>query len=221
MRRRTGSPAIYLPGRGLSGGARMGFVIVDLSHPISAGMQTYPGLDPPRLRTVISRTASAQRLGSGVGFEIEALTLVGTTGTYLDAPFHFHADRPDIAEVPLQRLVNVPIMMIRAVGVTAVGADHFGDPSRLCGAAVLVQTGWSRHWGTPRYLEFDNPFLTPDAVDLLIAANVAVVGVDSLNIDNPSDPRRPAKHTRACSVPTSRSLSTSPTSTPFPTMAPD
>ena len=167
-------------------------MIVDLSHPIRPDMQTYPGLDPPQLRTVISRSVSARRLDGGVAFEIEALTLVGNTGTYLDAPFHYHADRADIAELPLQRLVNVPIVMIRAVGLIAVHAELFGDPSRLWGAAVLVHTGWSRHWGTPRYLEFDNPYITADAVDQLIAANPAVVGIDSLNIDNPNDPRRPA-----------------------------
>jgi kynurenine formamidase len=167
-------------------------VIVDLSHPISAGMQTYPGLEPPQLRTVISRDAAAQRLGTGAGFEIEALTLVGNTGTYLDAPFHFHADRADIAGIPLQRLVNIPIVVIRALGATVVSAEQFGDPSRLWGSAVLVHTGWSRHWGTPHYLEFDNPYLTQDAVDQLIAANVAIVGIDSLNIDNPRDLQRPA-----------------------------
>src|SRR5207245_2031104 len=103
-------------------------------------------------------------------------------------------DRADLAELPLERLVNVPIVIIRAVGARAVTADHLGDPSRLWGKSVLVHTGWSRHWGTARYLEFDNPFLGPDAVDQLVTANVALVGIDSLNIDDPNDQGRPAHH---------------------------
>src|SRR5213079_2155853 len=65
-------------------------------------------------------------------------------------------------------------------------------PGRLWGCAVLVHTGWSRHWGTPRYLDLDCPHLTAEAVDILVDANVALVGIDSLNIDDPTDPRRPA-----------------------------
>jgi arylformamidase len=178
----------------IGSGARISVVIVDLSHRIEPGMRTYPGLDPPTLRTVISRADSQQHLVSGVSFEIEALTLVGNTGTYLDAPFHFHADRADLAALPVERLVNVPIVVIRALEVRAVTTVHLGDPSRLWGGAVLINTGWSRHWGTDRYLDLDNPFLATDAVDALVAANAAIVGIDSLNIDDPADPRRPAHH---------------------------
>jgi len=167
-------------------------VIVDLSHDIVAGMATYPGLPGPRLEVMTSRVASAERLASGASFEIETLTLVGNTGTYLDAPYHFHADRADLAQLPLERLVNVPIAMVRAVGYAKVAAAGLGDLSGLWGHAVLVHTGWARHWGTPRYLDLDCPHLTADAVGALIDANAALVGIDSLNIDDPTDPERPA-----------------------------
>lgn len=167
-------------------------VIVELSHRVDPGMRVYPGLESPSLRTVVSRDESQQRLGPGVSFEIDELTLVGNTGTYLDAPFHFHADRADLAALPVERLVNVPIVVIRAVEARVVTATHLGDPSRLWGKAVLINTGWSRHWGTEHYFEFENPFLAADAVEALVAANVAIVGIDSLNVDDPADPRRPA-----------------------------
>jgi kynurenine formamidase len=169
-------------------------VIVDLSHRVVAGMLTYPGLAAPRLDVAVSREESAARLGSGASFEIGSLTLVGNTGTYLDSPYHFHADRADVAAVPLERLVNVPIAVVRAFGRGRVRAGDLGDPAGLWGRAVLVHTGWARHWGTPRYLEPDCPHLSADAVDVLVDANVALVGIDSLNIDNPADPRRPAHH---------------------------
>jgi kynurenine formamidase len=155
-------------------------------------MSTYPGLAGPRLEVTISRDESAARLGSGASFEIDSLTLVGNTGTYLDSPYHFHQEGADLGQLPLERLVNVPITMVRAVGQTAVTAVDLGDPGQLWGHAVLVHTGWARHWGSARYLEFDCPHLTADAVGALIDANVALVGIDSLNIDNPNDMRRPA-----------------------------
>jgi len=155
-------------------------------------MRTYPGLAGPQLQTVVSRMESAERLGSGVSLEIAAITLVGNTGTYVDAPFHFHADRADVAQLPLERLVNVPIVMIQVRDRSEVSADDLGERDRLWGRAVLVHTGWSRRWGTDRYLDFDCPHLRADAVDALVDANVAVVGIDSLNIDDPSDPDRPA-----------------------------
>lgn len=168
-------------------------MFVDLSHPIHQGMQTYPGIAGPDLNTVVDRAESARRLADGVSFAIGAVTLVGNTGTYLDAPFHFHADGADIAQVPLERLVEVPIIVVRTgEEPREIGPDALGDPSRLWGKAVLFHTGWSRHWATPRYLEFDNPFLTRATVEQLVAANVALVGIDSLNIDDPRDLARPA-----------------------------
>lgn len=169
-------------------------MIIDLSHEIVAGMTTYPGIAAPQVRVATSRVESAARLAPGVSFEIDTVTLAGNTGTYVDSPYHFHADRADLASLPLERLVDVPIVVIRAIGVSAVAADDLGDPGRLWGSAVLVHTGWARHWGTPQYLDLDCPHLTADAVRALVDANVAVVGIDSLNVDDPRDPHRPAHH---------------------------
>jgi kynurenine formamidase len=167
--------------------------IVELSHPVEHGMITYPGLPGPVISTHISRAESAARLGTGVSFHIGAIELVGNTGTYLDAPFHFHADGADLADLPADRLVDVPVVVVRAVGRPAVGPDLLGDPARLAGAAVLVHTGWSRHWGTEAYLS-GSPYLTADSARLLVAAGVALVGIDALNVDDTADLARPVHH---------------------------
>jgi kynurenine formamidase len=169
-------------------------VIIDLSHQIVADMTTYPGMAPPRVAVTTSREESAARLGTGVSFEIGSATLVGNTGTYLDSPYHYHPDRADIAQLPLERLVNVPVVVIHAFGEQVVTAAHLGHPGTLWGKAVLVHTGWARYWRTPRYLDLDCPHLAADAVEALVNANVALVGIDSLNIDDPMDPHRPAHH---------------------------
>jgi kynurenine formamidase len=64
----------------------------------------------------------------------------------------------------------------------------------VLGKAVLVHTGWDEHWRTDAYFE-GHPFLTEDAAELLAAAGARLVGIDSYNIDDVSDLRRPV-HTR-------------------------
>jgi arylformamidase len=53
-----------------------------------------------------------------------------------------------------------------------------------------VHTGWDRHWRTDRYLS-GHPFLTADAAEHLVDSGAALVGIDSLNIDDMADGSRP------------------------------
>jgi arylformamidase len=115
----------------------------------------------------------------------------GTTGTRIDAPSRLHADRADLAHLPLERLVNVPIVVVRAYAVPEVAAGQLGDPGLLWGKAVLVHTGWARRWGTAAYPEADGPYLAPPAVGMLVGANVALVGIDA-PLDEPAGPARQA-----------------------------
>jgi arylformamidase len=165
--------------------------LVDLSHPIEAGMTTYPGLPVPDIRQHLTREASRGHYAPGVTFRIDVITMCGNTGTYVDSPLHRHEGGADLASLPLERLVDVDCVRIDATGAgRAVSADVLRG-HELAGRAVLVHTGHDQHWRTEAYLR-GNPFLTRDAVDLLIAAGAAIVGIDSLNIDDTGDPERPA-----------------------------
>ncbi len=55
---------------------------------------------------------------------------------------------------------------------------------------MLVHTGWARHWGTEAYFH-GHPFLTAEAAEWLKAAGPALVGIDSLNIDDTVTGERP------------------------------
>jgi kynurenine formamidase len=165
--------------------------IVELSHPIAPGMPVYQGMPAPEYSTLVSREDSADRLAGGVSFHIGRLGLAANTGTYLDAPYHYHEDLPDIAGIPAARLVDVPALVVSAVGATAIGPDLLGDLP--AGVAVLVHTGWSRHWGTAEYAT-GAPYLTAAAVSVLLAAAPALVGIDALNVDDTADLTRPAHH---------------------------
>jgi kynurenine formamidase len=166
-------------------------LLIDLSHPIEAGMTTYPGLPVPEIRQHLTREASRGHYAPGVEFRIDVITLCGNTGTYVDSPAHRHAGGADLASLPLERLVDVPAVRIDVTGVgRAVTAAALRDAD-LAGRAVLVHTGHDRHWRTEAYAE-DNPFLARDAAELLVEAGAAIVGIDSLNIDDTGDGTRPA-----------------------------
>ncbi len=61
----------------------------------------------------------------------------------------------------------------------------------LQGLAVLFATGWDRHWRTDRYGAVEHPFLTVDAAQALVSGGAAVVGIDSVNIDDTRGTDRP------------------------------
>jgi len=76
-------------------------------------------------------------------------------------------------------------------GAQGFGPDAF-DGLDLSGRAVLLRTGWSRHWRAPEYGDLAHPFLTTAGARLLVEAGVALVGIDSVNIDDTRGGDRPA-----------------------------
>ena len=167
--------------------------LIDLSHVIEDGMVTYKGLPAPHICDFLSREASRANYPAGTEFQIGQITLVGNTGTYLDTPFHRYADGEDLADVGLERLVDLPGLVVRAPTDGAVDADAF-DGLDVSGKAELVHTGWDRHWRTEVYYE-GHPFLTEAAANQLAEGGVRLVGIDSYNIDDTAGRARPV-HSR-------------------------
>ena len=165
--------------------------LVDLSHPIEHGMITYPGLPGPVISDFLGREASRGHYAEGTTFHIARIRMVANTGTYLDSPFHRFAHGKDVGSLSLERLADLPGVVIDGAGKgSALDSDLFAGQD-LSGKAVLVRTGWDAHWRTPRYLE-GHPHLTRAAAECLAGAAPALVGIDSLNIDDTSDGVRPA-----------------------------
>jgi arylformamidase len=165
--------------------------LVDLSHPIEHGMITYPGLPGPVVSDFMGREASRGHYAEGTTFHIARVRMVANTGTYLDAPFHRFAHGKDVGSLPLERLADLDGVVVDAAGRgPAIDADRFAG-RHLAGQAVLVRTGWDTHWRTPRYAE-GHPYLTRAAAEFLAGAAPALVGIDSLNIDDTGDGVRPA-----------------------------
>ena len=167
--------------------------LVDLSHAIRAGLVTYPGIPAPTIAPHLTREASREHYAPGTEFAIDIITMAGNTGTYLDSPFHRYAQGGDLASLDLATLVGVPAEVFRLTDAARRGipAEVFLD-RELAGTAVLLHTGWSRHFGTPEYAH-GSPFLTEAGARHLVEAGVAIVGIDALNIDDTeSGGERPA-----------------------------
>jgi arylformamidase len=163
---------------------------LDLSHTIEHGMTTYPELPGPIICDFLSREASRGRYAPGVEFQIGKIEMVGNTGTYLDAPFHRYADGKDLSQLPLNSVAGLEAVVVRGPpDGRAIDRDAFAGRD-LGGKAVLVRTGWDVHWGTAAYLD-GNPFLTGAAAEYLVSEGAALVGIDSLNIDDIKDLTRP------------------------------
>jgi kynurenine formamidase len=167
--------------------------IVDLSHTIHAGLVTYPGLPAPTITPHLTREASREKYAPGTEFAMDVITMIGNTGTYLDSPYHRYEGGGDLASLRLESLVGLRAEVFHLQDATERGipAEVFFE-RELAGSAVLLHTGWDRHFGRPEYTT-GAPFLTEAGVRHLVDAGVALVGIDSLNIDDTeSGGERPA-----------------------------
>jgi arylformamidase len=163
--------------------------LIDLSHPIEHDMVTYPGLPGPRISDHMSFEDSVGKYASGTEFAIGSVSMVTNTGTYLDTPAHRYRDGHDLAGLPLDRCADLPTVVVDAAG--AIEAADLPDED-LTGHAVLLRTGWDRHWRTEYYGDPSHPFLTAGGARHLVERGAVLVGIDTVNIDDTSGGERPA-----------------------------
>jgi kynurenine formamidase len=164
--------------------------LVDLSHSVEDDMVTYPGLPGPRVGDHLGREESRDHYAPGTEFQIGRIEMVANTGTYLDTPFHRDADGHDLADLPLDAVAGVPGIVVDPPARVVHASDL--DGLDLRDSAVLVRTGWSKRWRTPRYGAVDHPHLDAGAVAHLVRERPRLVGIDSVNIDGTADGERPA-----------------------------
>ena len=150
---------------------------IDLSHPVTTGMQVFPG--DPAVELKNAATVEAD------GFQVARLQLGSHTGTHLDAPLHTVPGGASVDELALETLLG----RARIVSVTRAaerGRIQWQDVAAglegiTPGTIVLFHTGWSAYFGTPRYLR--HPWFDAQIAVRLLAAGVRLVGMDTLNPD--------------------------------------
>jgi len=163
----------------------------NLSHDIQDGMITYEGLPGPKIRDHLSREDTRQHYAEGTTFQIGKIEMVANTGTYIDAPFHRYQEGKDLSQLDFASVANLDGLVFHAPpNFRKITPDVFSGRD-VKGKAVLIHTGWDRHWGTEPYFK-DHPYLTRESAEYLKLEGAALVGIDSLNIDDNTDGMRPA-----------------------------
>jgi kynurenine formamidase len=165
-------------------------MLIDVSHTVEHGLVTYRGLPAPVICDFLSREHSRAHYAPGAEFQIGRIEMVANTGTYVDSPFHRFPHGRDLSALELDALADLDTLVVRPDTTRRTidaAAFHGLD---VAGKAVLVHAGWDRHWTTEQYFD-GHPFLTEDAARWLVDHRARLVGIDSLNIDDTADGRRP------------------------------
>jgi kynurenine formamidase len=157
--------------------------LIDLRHTITDGLVTYPGLPAPTISDHLSFEDSHAVYGAGTESSIGRIEMVANTGTYLDVPGHRHRDGHDLSALPLERCALLPALVVEGEATGGTGLAAF-EGLDVAGHAVLVRTGWDLHFGTPAYGAPEHPYLATEAAEWLADRGAALVGIDSVNIDD-------------------------------------
>ena len=166
------------------------FELIDVCHSVEDGMVTYKGLPSPVITDHLSREASRSVYAPGTEFHIGKIEMVANTGTYLDTPFHRYARGRDLSELDLYSIANLDGLVVKC-SEQEITADAFSG-LEVKGKAVLLHTGWDRHWRTEEYWSGNHPFVNAEAATYLAKNGATLVGIDSYNIDATTDASRPA-----------------------------
>lgn len=164
---------------------------IDLSHTIEDGLITYKGLPAPIICDFLSRKDAIGKYEDGTTFQIGKIEMVSNTGTYIDCPFHRYENGKDLSEVELERFVDLDAIMVSVpfTETLEITETHFKNLD-IKNKAVLVHTGWDKHWNMDLYFE-NHPFLSKSAAEYLKENGAVLVGIDSHNIDDTRGNQRP------------------------------
>lgn len=167
---------------------------IDLSHTVEDGLITYKGLPAPAICDFLSREQSKQHYAPGTQFQIGKIEMVANTGTYLDSPFHRYEDGKDLSQLELASLADLEGVVIVSgndPGERSIRRSAF-DAIDVTGKAVLIHTGWDKHWRHEKYFSGMHPFVSREGAQILADRGTVLVGIDSYNIDDTADLTRPA-----------------------------
>lgn len=151
--------------------------MIDLSHCVDDSTQIYPG--DPKFSSCPVLTLDKD------GFNVLSISLGTHTGTHVDAPSHSIRDGASITALDLS-LFQGPALVIDVRGKKPRGQIVWEDlqpyePQMGEGKIVVLYTGWSKYWKTPKYI--DHPFLHRTAAEGLMKAGIRTVGMDSMSPD--------------------------------------
>lgn len=170
--------------------------LVDLSH--SFNNRTIFWSDDAEFRLNISREGSTPE----DWYQADVIEVATHGGTHLDSPIHFAPDKWTVSQIPLERLMFVPIALVDVEAQASENpvyelsvedierweAEHGHIPH---GALLIERTGRSKLWPNRNaYLGIDDngwrrfPTVSPEAARFLVEQrHVYGVGLDSPSVD--------------------------------------
>ena len=161
--------------------------IYDLTGPIFDGMWTYGGT----YGQVVVREVPPPDFVRHVTYSWR-MELSVQSGTYLETSRHVRRDDPPLIDVPLEDLwmrdcavLQVPRNADEAI--RAADLEACGVPVRP-GDAVIVGTGWDRHWREPDFISHC-PWFLREAMDWLLDREPFLIGGDMPRFDSWEQPQ--------------------------------
>lgn len=159
--------------------------IIDLTHPVSAGLPVYPGDGGVRLSA--DQIHGTLRDGCPQA-HVGRVNMGLHNGTHMDAPFHFLPGGFTIEKTPLERCFS-RVTLVRLEGLKPkheITVSHLSpfQESLQETKRLVIHSGWSKKWRDPDYFS-DHPFLGVDAAQWLLDLDVDLVGLDFPSVDHP------------------------------------
>lgn len=176
-----------------------GVRIVDLTYPVDESTLYWPTAPHGFQYEELFRGETE----AGFHFYAGMFSMPEHLGTHMDAPAHFGKGEATLGEIGMERLI-VPAVVIDARDEAAGDRDYALTRERLeafeaehgriaPNTAVLLNTGWSRHWNDPEAFLGDDPAAEnwrpsfpsfgEEAARLLVERDVALIGTDTASID--------------------------------------
>ncbi|OLS23036.1 MAG: Kynurenine formamidase, partial [Candidatus Heimdallarchaeota archaeon LC_3] len=127
-------------------------------------------------------------------FEITQIEFQTSIGTYLDSPYHRHKKLRDISSITIDQAIREGLLIdVRECNPNEEINFETIPFVDLENKAILFNFGWDKYWGKEEYYKY--PFISEKIIQFLIEKKVGMVGVDTINIDNIKNLKRPA-HTK-------------------------
>ncbi|MGY1838137.1 MULTISPECIES: NAD(P)-binding domain-containing protein [unclassified Modestobacter] len=149
----------------------------DLSHRLVDDLPRVSTFPSPRYSRFLSMPEHP--------LNVTHVDMVVHVGTHVDAPCHFIDGGPAIDDLPVDRFAGPGIVCrVRAGDLEVYGPDALADRDAIePGDIVLLETGWSQHFRTPRYDE--HPSLSFELAHWLVDRGVKMIALDTPTPDLP------------------------------------
>ena len=153
---------------------------VDLSHPISNDMSTYP--TDPDVCIVREKEISSDRS------LLHRFTMGTHTGTHLDAPSHIIPRGKTLNDFTLSTFTGIAIKVDENYYDKLDNIDEKYD-------GIIYDTGWYKHYNNPEIFYGSNrPVIPPYIIEKSIKLSVKFFGCDLPSVDCSGSKDKPVHH---------------------------